>query len=235
MKLTKTQIQELYKFTQKHYVYYYDVQTELVDHLANDIEEIWKEKPQLSFENARDFSFKKFGVFGFMHVIEAKQKQMNKRYRKILWRFSKEWFTLPKIIFTGFLLYIIYEFLQFQFSEVTLLISFLTIIIVDFYRVIKSGRQKKQKQKNNDKIFLLESMILSTRKGLTGIVFINLFNLLYLTKTSISSFETHWLFLISLIVTILLILFYVSTFVIPKKAEELLEDTYPEYKLSKNL
>lgn len=41
MKLTPEQIQELYKFTRQHYVEHYDVQTELVDHLANDIEQIW--------------------------------------------------------------------------------------------------------------------------------------------------------------------------------------------------
>jgi len=54
MKLTSQQIQQLYKFTRQHYVEYYDVQTELVDHLANDIEQIWKEQPNLSFEKARD-------------------------------------------------------------------------------------------------------------------------------------------------------------------------------------
>ena len=42
MELTKNQIDELYKFTRKHYVYHYDVQSELVDHLANDIENIWQ-------------------------------------------------------------------------------------------------------------------------------------------------------------------------------------------------
>ena len=46
MKLTETQIENLYKFTRQHYVYHYDVQTELVDHLANDIEEIWLETPK---------------------------------------------------------------------------------------------------------------------------------------------------------------------------------------------
>jgi len=78
MKLTKNQIDELYKFTRKHYVYHYDVQSELVDHLANDIEKIWEQTPNLSFEDAKNNSFKKFGIFGFMDVIEAKQKQMNK-------------------------------------------------------------------------------------------------------------------------------------------------------------
>ena len=42
MKLTENQIEALYKFTRQHFVYHYDVQTELVDHLANDIEQIWE-------------------------------------------------------------------------------------------------------------------------------------------------------------------------------------------------
>ncbi len=36
-KLSENQIQQLYKFTEQHYVEWYDVQTELVDHLANGI------------------------------------------------------------------------------------------------------------------------------------------------------------------------------------------------------
>ncbi|PIE98900.1 MAG: hypothetical protein CR961_01445 [Polaribacter sp.] len=76
MKLTAEQIQDLYKFTRQHYVEHYDVQTELVDHLANDIEQICKEKPSLTFTEARDISFKKFGVFGFMEVVEQKQGEL---------------------------------------------------------------------------------------------------------------------------------------------------------------
>ena len=34
MKLTEAHIEELYAFTRKKYVEHYDVQTELVDHLA---------------------------------------------------------------------------------------------------------------------------------------------------------------------------------------------------------
>ena len=112
MKLTEHQIEELFKFTRKHYVYFYDVQSELVDHLANDIEEIWTEQPKLSFEQARDKSFKKFGIFGFMDVVEEKQKQMNKRYTKILWRFFKEWFTLPKVISTLSIFFVLFVFFQ---------------------------------------------------------------------------------------------------------------------------
>ena len=102
MKLTESHIQELYKFTRKHYVEHYDVQSELVDHLANDIENIWIEKPKLTFEQARETSFKKFGIFGFMDVVEAKQKQLRKKYNSILFKFMKEWFSVPKIIISAF-------------------------------------------------------------------------------------------------------------------------------------
>jgi len=54
MTLTEEHIDQLYKFTRKHFVEHYDVQTELVDHLANDIEQIWIDQPKLSFEEARD-------------------------------------------------------------------------------------------------------------------------------------------------------------------------------------
>ena len=91
MELTKEQIQGLYKFTREHFVEHYDVQTELVDHLANDIEQIWKEKPQLTFREARDTSFKKFGVFGFMDILSEKQKFMEKKYCKILVPVSKNY------------------------------------------------------------------------------------------------------------------------------------------------
>ncbi len=78
MKLKENQIQDLYAFTRKHFVEHYDLQTELVDHLANDIETIWKEHPCLSFREARGKSFKKFGIFGFMDVVEARGKCLKK-------------------------------------------------------------------------------------------------------------------------------------------------------------
>jgi hypothetical protein len=51
-------------------VEWYDLQTELVDHLANAIEQQWQENPKILFEDALQMEFKKFGVFGFMDVVE---------------------------------------------------------------------------------------------------------------------------------------------------------------------
>tara|TARA_B100000949_G_scaffold96651_2_gene86211 strand:+ start:3582 stop:3746 length:165 start_codon:yes stop_codon:yes gene_type:complete len=51
-KVNSNQIDRLYRFTREHFVEYYDVQTELVDHLASVIEKQWREDPAIGFENA---------------------------------------------------------------------------------------------------------------------------------------------------------------------------------------
>jgi hypothetical protein len=216
-------------------VYHYDVQSELVDHLANDIEEIWKEKSKVSFQEARDKSFKKFGVFGFMDVIEAKQKQMNKRYRSILWRFFREWFTIPKVMTTMAVFLSLFMVLKIQYAEYFLLGVLHLIVTVDVIKQTKARKIQKKKEQKQEKIFLLEAMISDTRKGFSGFAIIYLFNFLNMVKVPFHSLADHWLLIISFSATILLILFYATTYLIPQKAEELLIETYPEYKLVKNL
>ena len=235
MKLIASQIDHLYTFTRKHYVYFYDVQSELVDHLANDIESIWQETPNLSFEEARDKSFKKFGIFGFMDVIDAKQKQMNKRYWKIILRFAKEWFSIPKIVVTVSIFFTFFMLLQIQFSEYIFLATLLILITLEMRIVYKTRKQHKVKVVEKDKIFLLESMIGDTKNGNTGFTFMNLFNIIHLTNFNFSALHIYWVLVISIVLTLLCILFYVSNYIIPQKAEELLIETYPEYKLAQVL
>lgn len=69
-KITEQEIKLLFDFTKKHYVEFYDVQVELVDHLANAIEAQWEENPKLSFEDALQIEFKKFGIFGFTGLVK---------------------------------------------------------------------------------------------------------------------------------------------------------------------
>ena len=108
MKLSDSQIEELYVFTRQHFVECYDVQTELVDHLANDIEVILEQQPKLTFTQARDSSFKKFGVFGFMDVVAEKSNQMSKKYWKMVWVIFKEFFRVPQIIITSTIFIAVY-------------------------------------------------------------------------------------------------------------------------------
>ena len=235
MKLTESQIDNLYKFTRQHYVYHYDVQTELVDHLANDIEQIWIENPKITFEEARDKSFKKFGIFGFMDVIAAKQKQMDKRYWKLLLRFAKEWFTLPKLLTTLLIFFGVFFLMQIPFAEIAIVSVLLILVVFEMVAVYKIRKEHKAKEKTDEKIFLLEAMIGTTKNSFTGFTFINLFNFINLTDFDFSGLNVYWLLLIALTVTVLVIFFYVANYILPQKAEELLQETYPEYKMVKNL
>ncbi|MFD2566925.1 hypothetical protein [Pseudotenacibaculum haliotis] len=235
MELTEKEIEELYKFTRKHYVIHYDLQTELVDHLANDIETIWLEKPNLSFREARDISFKKFGVFGFSDVVSQKEKQMTKKYWRILWRFVKEWFDIPKIIGTAAIFSLFFFLLQIRVGPIILVTAFIIFCLSSIVFEIIIKYKVRSRKKKEQKIFLLEEMIHQTKGGLIFVYLINIWNALNFLDIDFFSLSVYWIGLVSFLLTLLLISFYVTHFTIPNKAEELLEEVYPEYKLQKNL
>lgn len=232
MKISENQITELYKFTRQHFVEYYDVQTELVDHLANDIEQIWETEPSLSFTDARGRSFKKFGVFGFMDVVEQKQKAMNKRYLKILWRFVKEWFSLPKVVITSIIFILFSFFFQIEPAGIILIIAIMTLAVFELIVGVITKYKLNIKKKRNENVFLLEEMIHKTKSGLILMLVINVLNFIKILKVDFSLISIYWVYLSSFLATFFLIIYYIITFVMPSKAEELLVETYPEYKMS---
>ncbi len=231
MNISDNNITELYKFTREHFVVHYDVQTELVDHLANDIEQIWETEPSLSFTDARGRSFKKFGVFGFMTVVEQKQKAMSKRYWKILWRFVKGWFSLPKIIITSLVFMLFFSVFQIPFAEEVILTILVSLLLTDFYFLFKNRHIRKRKKQQKKKIYLLESMIGETRNGLSAMMILNFLNLINLSDINFVELALVWQLAIAFTGTLICIIFYITAFIMPSKAEELLAETYPEYKM----
>ena len=228
MELTQTQIEELYKFTRIHFVEHYDIQTELVDHLANDIEQIWAKQPSISFEEARDTSFQKFGVFGFMEVVEAKQKQLGRRYAKILWRYLKEWFSMPKLILTGLLFCFFYGLLDFKTgSDFLLVILLLLLGIIDGVLAARLWRKAKQRFIEKERKYLLEEIIFRTGIFNLILLFTNFLQFIIHIKYIPAVLE-KWVF--AGLFTLAILFSYIVLIVIPKRAEELLEETYPEYK-----
>jgi hypothetical protein len=233
MKLTESQIDNLHQFTKQHYVEYYDVQTELVDHLANDIEEIWQTQPDLSFVEARNQSFKKFGVFGFMEVVEKKQTQMTKKYFKLILKFIKEWFRLPKIVLTICVMLLFYEL---QKSEsvygiyMSILFSFFMLHLVVLF--INRKKRKAQQKKTNKK-WLFEHVMQTQGFGIVGLVaFYTVQFILPDSSLAFAEMSNFRSIFIVFVMTFFSIMSYVSLVVIPNKAEELLSETYPEYKIS---
>lgn len=230
MELTKEQIQGLYKFTREHFVEHYDVQTELVDHLANDIEQIWKEKPQLTFREARDTSFKKFGVFGFMDILSEKQKFMEKKYWKIILQFVKYWFRFPKIIGTVAIFTCLFQLFRSNISEYVFIGIISCYFLFGFVKMVQLKRIFNKRKKALIKTWMLEDLIFKQGVGNAALVPLYTFQM-FNQSTSLTNVSIIWGILLALFYTAVFIIGYISLVVLPQKAEELLIETYPEYKM----
>jgi hypothetical protein len=162
LKVNSEQIAALYAFTESHFVEWYDVQTELVDHLANGIELQWQENPQRSFKNALDREFKKFGVMGFSSIVEEKTKALNKTYWKLIWQLFKSYLSFPKLMLSLFLLVLYYQLLVFsmQFHVNWVLIPTLTMVFgAPWYFLIREFRRSKKIKKATGKKWLFDQSI----------------------------------------------------------------------------
>jgi len=230
MKLTPEQIDRLYQFTRQHYVEWYDLQTELVDHLANAIEQQRQENPKISFEDALQIEFKKFGIFGFMDVVEQRQLALNKRYNKIVWQHFKAFFSIPKIIATFSAVLIFFYMLMSLSKQAGILInSFLVFATLFFWVATIVKRIKYNKTaKASGKKWLFKEVIFGY-SHFAGLSYLPIQIIVHVDfDTQIGMVKA--LFFSILIVSMYLI-DYIVLFEIPSKAEDYLKETYPEYAL----
>ena len=232
-KLNELQVEELYQFTRRHYVEYYDVQTELVDHLANGIEEQWEKDPEVPFEQALQKEFKKFGIFGFSEVVERKGAALEKRYFKLIWQEIKNQIVQLK----GFLAFIslyagVFFLLMFGSKEMNAILTFSYLIVVFIY-IIKTSRKLKQKKKQGERIFLMEYFILNVGQYFT-FCYIPFQVIFYSDVLETQFFHTQ-LWLTPVIVgvfTLMIFGSYICLYLFPKKKEEILLRINPEMKYS---
>jgi len=233
MKVNESQIAELYAFTRKHYVEHYDLQTELVDHLAMAIEKQWAKNEHISFDKALQIEFKKFGVFGFMEVVEERQKALSKKYSKLIWKHLKEYFKLPKIILLLILTVVLYYLIELAIVDrlvLTILLALsLLAYVVDAVIHVKRNKAKKN---NGEKKWMFEEIIRSYGSGLwLFFVPVQGINILNSTDVEFAVKSPVFIAVFSFVFILLLMVSYIIQFEIPKKAEHYLEETYPEYKL----
>ncbi|KAA2219224.1 hypothetical protein [Maribacter flavus] len=230
MKLTQNQIEELFKFTRAHYVEYYDLQLELVDHLANGIEKQWEENPGLTFEEAKNREFKKFGVFGFQDVINERRKAMSKKYRGIIWGHFKEWWSLPRIIATLTFVMVIFTMLKMlppgELKKGIVSGIFIGFSLVMLFRTF----QLKKRMEGAWRKWMLQEIIYN--QGLLVNLFTIPMNLLNLTWTNDFMDNLYFQLALSLLIVSMGLLLKICGYVIPSKADEILAETYSEYKIS---
>ncbi len=142
MKLTKEQIADIKAFISKRGIAYLDVQMEVLDHVASQVEEKLTDNPNLSFDTALKQTHASFGIFGFSVIEDSIVNTLGKKYRNIFWSNFLMCFNLKHIllvIFGGFLLYQLQVllndnqyFMTIWLIAIIALVGFLVIIILNF-------------------------------------------------------------------------------------------------------
>lgn len=230
MKLNQEQIDNLFLFTKQHYVYWYDLQCELVDHLIHDIEKMMVKDQSLTFVQAKDKAFKKFGVFGFMEVVEAKQKQLHKKYWRMVWMEFKLFFTVPKIILTTLFFLFNYTLFKFHNNYINLIyIGLLTVFVVVFpsIKMYKNNKELKQKIEKGKKKLMAHDLIANIG-SIGGFIQLPIQFLLHVGGRSNDTLS-EYAFVYALIITIFVLITYISIFIIPKQINKKIANQDPVF------
>ncbi len=229
-KITKEENEKLFEFCKRHYVYYYDLQIELVDHLASAIEEQWENNPKLSFEEALKKTFGKFGISGFSKIKEKKQKELRRKYNRLLWKFFLEFYKLPKVIMT--FVFTIGLFILFQTTNKPAWIVLTYIALMTIFGIYCFYFFAPKNYKINLVPFKKFMLIEHLKAIQVSVIFLGYFPLQSITWFNL--FEkhnyNHWImFAISFFMVAFSILLYGQFIFIPKKIKEHFMEHFAEF------
>ena len=224
-KITAQEADRLFRFTREHFVEHYDLQSELVDHLANAIELQWQQNPDLDFEQALQAAFKKFGIFGFSDIVDKRQRALTKKYYKLLWGYFKNFFRLPQVL--GTVSAIIAAYWLLKFSVALYMVFLFCGVAAGISSAIYISVKYRKRTKKTQRKWLLEEIIYSCAGGFPILYYPIYFPNFFSLNQQAMSEPFTWLLAVMLVCYYLFS--YVSLFVLPRKAKKHLTEVYPEY------
>ncbi len=158
--ITTEETNQLFEFCRKHYVPQYDLQVELVDHLATAIEEQWKENHEISFDTALYGTFKQFGISGFSKIKAQKQKELARKYNLLILKYLLDFFSWPKIILTTALTLVLVTIFRVVEKDnwvlATIFLSISIVVLVHYLFIFP--KSYKNIQIKGKKFLLLEQL-----------------------------------------------------------------------------
>lgn len=232
-RITPEESEKLFLFCRQHYVYHYDLQVELVDHLASAIEDQWENNPKINFNTALQNSFGKFGITGFSKIKEQKRKELARKYNRLLWNYLFDFFKWPKIVTTFAFTLILTSILKIATNDIWVLAAYfmgLTVFIFYYYYKIFPKRFKIDKV-NGKNFLLLESLrnvqLMAMIFAQAPIHFVNIVNI-----STLSSLQnTFAIFGVSLLIVLFTIALFGELFYVPEKVKQHFKEQFPEFAL----
>ena len=148
-------------------MHWYDLQIELVDHLANKIEAEMAADKAISFERAQGNVYASFGIFGFAKIVREKEEALRKAYKKLLWQEIGKQFTWPNLIrslaILGLIFTVVFQFSILKHANATLVLYCIDIGFNGRFSVIKINwnflrKSKKKKISTKKNLMILQNL-----------------------------------------------------------------------------
>jgi len=233
-KLTDEEINDLYSFCEEQDVHHYDLQMELVDHLAAAIEQKWTEKPKLTYDNALWAVFDQFGVSGFRKIRRAKEKELRRKYTRILWQYIGDFFKLPKIILTIAITLGLFGIFIISGNHLETYLLLLSCNIILYAVLQKINKEKYELHLVPGKSFLLNDHLKSINNQFSTIhafpSYLLPLYIIYLKNTN--SYQTNNLYfelLVAFLVAFFYILLVAMSIYIPKRIKDDFTREFPQF------
>lgn len=227
--LTPEEINKLFAFVRKKYVNFIDVQHELVDHLACDIEELKADDSTLTFDMALQKVYAKYPITGFSNLKEAKIKEMNRYWVRIYFKHIKEHFTIPKIIISLALFWTYFKIFNILGNVAIVTVMFMAFILYISNSIWLNKKFKAQENKN--------CLVINTFIGFVGAAYSTpLLVISNIDSNSLSGIETSYNALIGLSIyaTFMTISLHATHYDLPAKLESDLLKKYPYIQFNKS-
>jgi hypothetical protein len=215
MALTENQVEALFRFCEKKFVRQYDLQVELVDHLAERIEEEMAADPRLSFDEALQKVYKGFGIFGFAHIVQDRSNMLYKRNNKLWWSQVKAFFVLPRIVLTLSLGLVFYQAAGYISGDLCGIVLYIAWLSGFIFQIVALRRFQKSMTKT--------LMLTQNLPGATLITPFFIIQDLFYTDTPLSRYPVAF----SILMVIGIIYHAAFIFVIKKVSDEARE-LYPQ-------
>ena len=226
--LTPKQIEDLHEYCYFRSVSHYDVQVEIVDHLASSIEKLWETNPEIPFDEAMYKVGEQFGGdLGFSTYCHEKEKAVRRKYRRLLLHYVADYYKFPKIMITLMLTLILYSALYFTKNDQSIIVTLVGMFFGFslFYGLYYRLNYVQVRTKKGYSFLLNEISI----KGLlykTGILFGGYF---IQQATRQIQFSSTGKVLFSVLVSLYVVLLYGDCFFIPQKIREHFEEQFPQF------
>ncbi|MES2278347.1 MAG: hypothetical protein V4592_20110 [Bacteroidota bacterium] len=228
MKLSKEQISRIREFISKRGFTQYDLQLEIIDHVACKVEELMTADSSLSIDDAISLAHGQFGPMGFSVFEDAMRQSLQKRYWKLFRQTAMAYLNWKYLPLIGGLIYLVYWIsLSISNPQIVFFCSWgLLMISMIIYGILNYRKQRRYRS------------MLTMQMGNTTIITTNILFQMYNMANSYMHAGKHTAMgvpgIVSGVFLSALIIYYLSMQHIQKVAIENCRELEEQYQLTVN-